>query len=179
MKASKRVENELSEGIHKVERYLEDRYRTSSVLASVHLDPQTYYNDRGWPSRFISIHYPNFSSEVRLNLQRNFGSGVTHAWTLGESTYVADILTYEFEKDFHNLPNILQYLRERYLGDQAASIFMSYGNKTFRVRNVRPPTVEELIGLDINPGAARHFIAAIPPGEKYHHVYDRTYILKV
>jgi len=178
MKTSKRVENDLHEGTHKIERYLEDRYRTSPVLAAIQLDPQTYYNDRGWPSRFISIRYPEHHSEISLNIQRNFGSGVTHAWTLGQSTYVADILTYEFEKDFHNLPNILRYLRENYIGDQGASVFISYGSKTFRVNSVRPPTVEELTQLAINPRAAHQFITAIPSGQKYPFVYDRAYILK-
>ena len=178
MKASTRIENELSEAVHKIERYIEDRYRTSPALVSVRLDPQTFYNDRGWPSRFISIHYPKFSSELRLMLQRNFGPGVTHPWTLGQSTYVADILTYEFEKDFHTLPNIMRYLREDYLGEESPSVYMDHGGRTFRVRNVRPPTLEELAGLDINPRAAHQFISAIPPGEKYHRIYDRTFILK-
>ena len=107
-------ENEVSEGIHKIKKYLEDRYRSSPILASIHLNPETYYNDRKWPSRFLSIHYPQNASEVRLLLQRNSGHSVTHSWTLGHSTYVNNILTYEMEKDFHTLPNVLHYLRDNY-----------------------------------------------------------------
>lgn len=175
---SKRVENELSDAIHKVERYLEDRYRSSPVLVSVHLDPQTYFSDLGHPSRFLAIHYPKYSSELRLNLQRNSGRGVTHAWTLGQSTYVGDVLTHEIEKDFHTLPNVLGYLRDNYLGDEAPSAFIQYGNKKFRIRSVRPPTTQELLALDINPRAAHQFIAGISPDDRYHRVFDRAYLLK-
>lgn len=178
---SKRIENELSDAIHKIERYLEDRYRTSPILASIQLDSQTYFGDLGHPSRFLSIRYPKHHSELRFNLQRNSGSGVTHAWTLGQSTYVDDGLIQESEKDFHNLPNILRYLRDSYLGEEAASAFMSVGNKTFRIKNVRPPTTEELLDLDINPRDAKRFIAGIIPGDKnnpVYGVYDRAYLLR-
>lgn len=169
-------ENEVSEGIHKIERYLEDRYRSSQIMASVHLDPEMYYNDRGWPSRFLSIHYPNNSSEIRLILQRNSGHGVTHSWTLGQSTYVNNILIYEMEKDFHNLPNIMRHLRDNYLGEESASAWIHYAGKTSRIHNIRPPTVDELLGLDINPRDANKFIVGtLVSGTTG--VYDRSLLL--
>ena len=176
MKNSKRAENEVFEGIHKIERYLEDRYRTSPVLVSVQLDPNTYYNDRGFPSRMIALHYSGNQSSIHLNLQRNVGA--EHAFTLASGTYVGGLLVHEVEKDFHTLPNILRSLRDDYLGDEGPSAFIKYGNRTFRIRNVRPPLDEELIALDVNPRAAHQFIVGTPPDDKYPRVYDRAYLLK-
>lgn len=176
MRTSK-YERETAEAIHKVERYVEDRYRSLGGDASVRVHPETYYSDDGSPSRFLSVHYPSTRVEVRINLQRNTKG--KHAWSLGQSTYVHDQLTYEFEKDFTNLPNVLRHLRENMLGgDASPSAWLQYGGRTFLVRDVRPPTDEELIGLGVSPGARHQFVAGIPPGLKYHAVYDRTYLLK-
>ena len=109
-------ERDASEGIHKIVRYLSDRYRTSPIFASVALDPSTYYNDRGFPSRFLSLRYPDKKTEIRICLQRNVGA--SHAWYLGLTTYLHDNPTDEIELDFHTLPNVLRYLRDSHLGEE-------------------------------------------------------------
>jgi hypothetical protein len=79
-------EREVSNAIHVLEREINRSFDGLSINHSVRLDPEMYYNDRGFPSRVLEI-FTGRNSSVRLNLQRNTGIPGA-AWTLGATTFV-------------------------------------------------------------------------------------------
>jgi hypothetical protein len=79
-------EREVSDAIHILEREIDRSFVSLDIRHSVRLDPERYYNDRGFPSRVLEI-FTGQNSSVRLNLQRNTGIPGA-AWTLGATTFV-------------------------------------------------------------------------------------------